>query len=185
MSSTAAPTPTAAPAAAAAGGKPGQYEIGRPLGRCAVSGGEIPPGTKFMAALRETPAGFERLDISATAWESFDGKSDLLAFWQSVMPEPHRKPKVFVDDTVLCELFERLADVEEPAKVSFRFVLGLILMRKRLVTYDSTRHDGGREIWRVKLKGREQPLDMVDPKLSEDQLGDVTQQLGQILNAEM
>jgi hypothetical protein len=168
----------------AAPAKPGQYDIGKPHGVCAVTNESIPPGTKFIAALRETPAGFERLDISRSAWETFDRKN-LLAFWQAVMPEPHKKQKMFVDDNVLCELFERLSDVDEPAKVSFRFVLGLILMRKRLLTYDTTRTEAGREIWRVKMKGREQPLEMVDPKLSEDQLGDVTQQLGQILNSEL
>lgn len=181
MRSSTATTPAPSPA----GGKPGQYEIGRPVGRCAVSGAEIAPGTRFFAALRETTTGLERLDISAAAWQAFEGKSDLLAFWQAVMPEPNRKPKMFVDDSVLCDLFERLADVQEPAKISFRFVLGLILMRKRLVAYDSTRHEADHEIWRVRLKGREQPMDMLDPKLTEDQLGDVTQQLSQILNSEL
>lgn len=164
--------------------KPGQYDIAKPLGVCAVSGEPINPHDKFMAALRETPAGFERLDVSVAAWPQFDQK-DLVAFWQAVMPEANKARKLLVDDTVLCELFERLADVEEPAKVSFRFVLGLILMRKRLVTYDSTRNENGKEIWTVKLKGRPDPLQMIDPKLTEDQLGDVTQQIGQILNSEL
>jgi hypothetical protein len=179
MSSTAATTTNQSTSA-----KPGQYDIGKPHGLCAVTQQPIASGTKFIAALRETPAGLERLDISLPAWESFDRKN-LLAFWQGVMPEANKKPKMFVDDTVLCELFERLSDADEPAKVSFRFVLGLILMRKRLLAYDTTRTEAGREIWRVKMKGREQPLDMVDPKLNEDQLGDVTQQLGQILNSEL
>lgn len=169
---------TAAPA------KQGQYEIAKPLGKCAVSGDDIAPNSKFMAALKETPTGFERLDISLPAWESF-AKSDLVAYWQAVMPEANKVKKLLVDDTVLCELFERLADVEEPSKVSFRFVLGLILMRKRLLTYETSRHEGGKEIWTVKLKGREKSGEMVDPKLTEDQLGEVTQQIGQILNSEL
>jgi hypothetical protein len=165
--------------------KPGQYEIGRPAGVCAVTGQQILPGERFMAALRETPTGLERLDIAIGAWESFD-RTNLLAFWQTIQPEANKAKKLLVDDSVLMELFERLADAAEPAKVSFRFVLGLILMRKRLLAYESTHHDdAGRDVWRVRLKGREQPLEMVDPKLSEDQYGDVTQQLGQILNSEL
>lgn len=165
--------------------RPGKYEIGRPVGVCAASGQAIAPGSRFIAALRETTVGFERLDISLDAWPTFNAKTDLLAYWQSVMPQANAKPKMFVDDSVLCDLFERLADAREPAKISFRFVLGLILMRKRLLTYDSTVQSGGHELWRVKLKGREQPLEMIDPKLDEGQLGDVTQQLGQILNSEL
>jgi hypothetical protein len=93
---------------------------------------------------------------------------------------------VFVDDEVLCGLFERLAEATEPAKVNFRFVLGLILMRKRLVIYDGTRADGdGRDVWVVRLKGREDRLDLVDPKLNEQQMSEVSQQLGEILNQEL
>src|SRR5262245_3755835 len=83
----------------------GGYEVSRPQGRCAVTGNPIEPGSKLMAALRETPAGFERLDVSLDAWPSFDRK-DVLAFWQTVMPSPQQvKKKLFVDDQVLCELF--------------------------------------------------------------------------------
>ena len=87
-------------------------------------------------------AGFERLDISMSAWPEFD-KKDLLASWQTTMPQAEQKKKIFVDDEVLCGLFERLADATEPAKINFRFVLGLILMRKRLLNYETTRNDQG------------------------------------------
>ena len=142
-------------------------------------------GDKFMAALRETPTGFERLDISTSAWPQFDRK-DVVGFWQTTMPQPEQKAKkLFVDDDVLCTLFERLADTSEPAKINFRFVLGLILMRKRLVVYETTRSEEGRDVWVVRLKGREDRLDLVDPKLNEAQVAEVSQQLGEILNEEL
>jgi hypothetical protein len=160
------------------------YEVGRPLGRCCVTGQPIEPGQKFVAALLETPAGFERADCSLDAWPSHDRK-DVVAFWQTVMPRPEQKKKIFVDDTVLCELFERLADVSEPAKLHFRFVLGLILMRKRLIIYESTRTDSGREIWSVRMKGRQDFLDLLNPKLDEAQIREVSQQLSEILEQEL
>ena len=150
-----------------------------------------------MAAVRETPAGLERVDVAAEHWDAFD-RSGLLAYWHTVMPRVEEKKKVFVDDEVLCTLFERLAEATEPAKVAFRFVLGLILMRKRLVVYDSTRHDpappaqdgateppGPRDVWVVRMKGRTDLLDLVDPKLDESQMAEVSQQLGEILNEEL
>jgi hypothetical protein len=165
--------------------KPGTYEVSRPQGKCFVTGNAIEPGAKMMAALRETPAGFERLDISLDAWPTFD-RAGILAFWQTTMPSPQQtKKKVFVDDQVLCELFERLADTTEPAKVNFRFVLGLILMRKRMIIYESTRQDEGKEVWQVRFKGKDQMLDLVNPHLTEDQVGEVSQQLGEILNEEI
>lgn len=161
------------------------YDVSRPMGKCLVSGEEIPAGTKFMAALRETPAGFERLDISLPAWENFDRK-DVLAFWQTIMPSPQQvKKKVFVDDAVLGELFERLGSATEEAKLNFRFVLGLILMRKRIIQYESSRVENGNEIWTVRFRGREQKLDLLNPKLDEQRVAEVSQQLGEILNQEL
>jgi hypothetical protein len=161
------------------------YTVSAPQGKCFVSGNAIEPGQKLMAALRETPTGFERLDISLDAWPGFDRK-DVLAFWQTVMPSPQEtKKKLFVDDQVLCELFERLATTTEPAKLNFRFVLGLILMRKRMIVYESSRTEQDREIWSVRFRGREDRLDLTNPKLDEQQVMEVSQQLGEILNEEL
>jgi hypothetical protein len=137
-----------------------------------------------MAALRETPAGFERIDIALDAWPQFD-RADVLAHWQTVMPRPEQKKKLFVDDQVLCELFERLGSATEPSKINFRFVLGLILMRKRMLIYETSRVEEDREIWSVRFKGREERLDLTNPKLDEQQVQEVSQQLGEILNEEL
>jgi hypothetical protein len=178
-SSTAAPGTTNA-------NKPqgGGYEVARPMGKCHVTGEPIVPGDKFMAALRETPLGFERVDVSLSAWPEFDRK-DVLAFWQAVMPAQEQKKKVFVDDEVLCDLFERLKDTDEPPKLNFRFVLGLILMRKKMLIYDESRTEDGKDIWVLHFKGREEKLDLLNPKLDEAQVAEVSQQLGQILNEEL
>lgn len=189
---TSTPDPNAAKAAAAAKPGAGGYSVAKPAGACAVSGRAIAPGEKFMAGVRESPLGLERVDVALEHWPSYGAKADLLAYWQTVMPKAEEKKKVFVDDEVLCTLFERLSETTEPAKINFRFVLGLILMRKRLVIYDHTRHDppaepGGdaRDTWVVRMKGREDRLDLVDPKLDEHKIVEVSQQLGQILNEEM
>ena len=171
---------TAAPSKQAATG----YQVARPLGICAITNQPIQPGQKFMAALRETPAGFERIDVSLEAWPQFDRK-DVVGFWQTVMPKGEQKKKVFVDDGVLCDLFERLASTTEPAKLNFRFVLGLILMRKRMIIYEDTRQEEGKEIWNVRFKGRDDRLDLLNPKLDEQQVMEVSQQLGEILNEEL
>jgi len=175
---------TAAPTNKPQQGGQGGYDVPRPAGHCAVTGRKIEPGEKLFAAIRETPEGIERVDVSPEAWEGFD-RGGVLAFWQTVMPAHEQKKKVFVDDEVLCTLFERLADASEPVKVNFRFVLGLILMRKRIVIYETTRREEGRDVWVVRLKGREDRLDLVDPKLTEAQVAEVSQQLGDILHQEL
>ena len=159
------------------------YSVARPAGKCAVSGRAIAPGEKYFAAIRESAAGLERLDVSPEQWETFD-RSNLLAFWPATMRTAAAKPKMFVDDGVLCDLFERLAEVTEPAKCNFRFVLGLILMRKRLLNYEGSRAEGDKEIWTVRLKGREASTSLWNPRLNEQQVGEVSTQLGEILSGD-
>jgi hypothetical protein len=161
-----------------------KYEVAKPGGKCAVSGRDIAPDEKFMAALRETPTGFERVDVAREHWDAFD-KADLLASWQAVMPRPEAKKKLFVDDEVLRTIFERLNETTEPAKLNFRFVLGLILMRKRMLIYETTRMEGESEVWVVRMKGQEQTLDLVNPRLTEEQVAEVSQQMSEIIAEEV
>ena len=68
------------------------YQFAKPQGICHITQQPIVPGQKFMAALRETPAGFERLDVSLDAWPQFDQK-DVIGFWQTVMPKGETEEK--------------------------------------------------------------------------------------------
>ncbi|HSU65487.1 MAG TPA: hypothetical protein VLJ39_01320 [Tepidisphaeraceae bacterium] len=171
---------TAAPTKPQKGG----YDVPRPGGKCAVSGRDIVAGEKFVAAVRETPTALERLDISPECWDTFD-RANLLGFWRTTMPHADEKKKLFVDDEVLCNLFERLSEATEPAKVNFRFLLALVLMRKRLIVYEETRREGDRDLWVVRMKGKEDRLNLVDPHLNEQEMAEVSHQLGQILNEEL
>jgi hypothetical protein len=161
--------------------KPGSYDVGRPGNHCAGCGQELAPGTPTVAALRETAIGFDRVDLELTCWPGFD-RANLIAFWQTTVPHPTARKKLLVDDAVLCELFERLADATEPAKLNFRFVLGLILMRKRLLNYESSHDSNGSDFWTVRLKGRDASLQLLNPRLGEQQVAEVSTQLGDILN---
>ena len=160
------------------------FSLARPGGVCAATGQPIGPEEPFIAALRETKEGFERLDIKLDAWDTFD-RAGIVAFWRTQMPKANVKKKLLVDDTVLCDLLVRLSDTTEPAKLCFRFVLALILMRKRLVIYENTRHnDAGQEIWTLRMRGKDESFELIDPKPTDEQIANVREQLGQILNEE-
>jgi len=160
------------------------YIVGRPSGLCAVTGVPILPGQTFIAALRETPIGFERVDVSEAGWGEFP-RDAIVAHWKSTMPRPEEKKRLMVDDQSLCDLLERLEGVEEPAKQSFRFVLALILLRKKLVQLESTRHEAAGDIWKLKFRGKDQTVDVLDPKPDEEQIAQVREQLSMILNEDV
>ena len=120
------------------------FEVARSQGVCTVTGHTFGEGEAFYAVLFEKPDGFVRQDYSVEAWT--DPPEDAFCFWKSQVPQKGQKKKsVIVDNEVLIDFFERLTGEPEPVKVQFRFVLALMLMRKRLLRYEGTKDvDGDR-----------------------------------------
>jgi len=209
------------------------YEIPKTSGVCVSTGKELEPGEPYYAALVDLPAppegadqespepkdkvaskdkaaealralGLCRLDISIEAWEGGFRPEGLFGYWKSTVPEPTEKKKLFVDDSILMNLLERLADATEPDRLAFRYVLALILMRKKLLRYDGNDIrevdvDGQaveQTFWKLTPKldlskgplGKWHPdvtLEVLDPKLDESRIEQVMTQLGEVLEAEL
>jgi hypothetical protein len=159
------------------------WEINRPLGECSGTGRKIECGEDYFGALVETEQGLERRDFSAAFWQS--EKPDVLCFWKSRLAAPDQKKDIFVDDDMLMAFFDRLANETDPDKVSFRYVLALVLMRKRRLKYDATTIEAGREIWRLRVTGGKEIVDVVNPHLDEEQIEQLSAQVGQILQTDL
>ena len=175
-----------------------KYHIARATGECAASGKPIEPGFPCIAVLCDNEeGGFQRLDYSMERWEAGDRPDHLFSFWRTRVPEQGERRKVFVDDQVLMDIFERLAEDERPQRQAFRYVLGLILIRKKLMRYAGRRNevvDSGeadtteREIWELRLKGSEPSdpmIDLVNPGLGDDDIIELSEQLGDVLQGDL
>ena len=73
----------------------------------------------------------------------------------------------------------------EQDKIDFRFVLALILMRKKILKYDETKIKNDNEIWRLRISGDKQIVDVVNPHLDEEQIERLSSQIGEILQADL
>ncbi len=121
-----------------------EWEIDKPLGQCSGSGKKIEYGEEYFATLVETDQGLTRRDFCADYWLA--EKPDVFCHWKTKLPRPDQKKHIFVDDEMLMALFERLEHEREQEKINFRFVLALILMRKRRLKYDSSEMQDNKEI---------------------------------------
>ncbi len=160
-----------------------QWEINKPLGRCCGTGEAIEPGQEYVGALVQSEEGLQRRDFSVDYWE--EEKPEVYCFWKTRLPQAEQKKQLFVDDEMLMAFFERLAAETERQRLEFRFVLGLILMRKRLLKYDSKRTEDGAEIWRLRVTGGKEMVDVLNPDLNEEQIARLSSQIGQILQADI
>lgn len=159
------------------------WTINKPLGQCCGTGRAIEPGQEYFGALVESEQGLERRDYSVEYWES--EKPGVFCFWKSRLADPDEKKELFVSDEMLMAFFERLANETDPEKVNFRFVLALVLMRKRRLKYDATKMDGAREIWSLRVVGEKDLVEVVNPHLDDEQIELLTSQIGQILQADL
>ncbi len=158
------------------------YDIARPDGLCSACGRQFQVAQEFMATIRQVEDGFARQDFCLDCWGDGRDEPAIIGVWRSRIPKAKEKKKLFVGDDVLMSFFRRLAETDEPARLTFRYVLTLILMRKKLLTYDGMATDEqGRDVWKVHVRGGDEAHEVVDPHMDEDQILRVSGDLGQIM----
>lgn len=169
------------------------FRVQGPTGRCAATEQPLEPGSTCVATLieREDDTGFERQDFSLAAWESGARPERLFSYWKTIVPESTAKRKLLVDDAVLMDLFERLAEDDRPQRQAFRFVIGLLLMRKRLLKFIGRAEQSDKalpEKWLLRPRGAEPdstPIELLNPQLSDDDVRELTEQLSEVLQGEL
>ena len=160
-----------------------EWEINKPLGQCYGTGRKITYGEEYFGALVETEEGLQRRDFCADYWES--QQPDVFCYWKTRLPKPGQKKQLFIDDKMLMAFFERLEKETEQEKIDFRFVLSLILMRKRILKYNATRIEEGKEIWHLRVVGDKQNVEVINPHLDEEQIEQLSSQIGEILQTDL
>src|SRR5262249_49470434 len=105
------------------------YHIHNSTRRCAISGRELKPGERYYSVLLDEGGTFTRKDYSPEAWQG--PPEGAFSFWQGRLPTGSSPRRLVIDDELLMECFHRLEGELEPNEVSFRFVLALLLMRRR------------------------------------------------------
>ena len=160
-----------------------EWEIEKTLGRCYGTGEQFKVGRNYFAALVETDQGFERRDYSVEYWQA--EKPSVYCYWKTKMPDAGQKRKLFVDDEMLMTFFERLAEETDQERINFRFIIILVLMRKRRLKYKSSRIEDGQEVWTLRVTAQDRTVEAVNPNLTEDKIEQLSCQISQILQVDL
>lgn len=150
-----------------------------------------------MAALVQLAEGegFERVDYSEEAWVggARPGRGQALyGFWRGLVPDPTAKKRLLIDDQSLLDLFEQSEEAveggaSEKERRAFRFVLGLILLRKRLLVQEGSR--GSTML--VRARGVPKPpegpalVEVADPGMDALAVAKVTGMLGAVISGDV
>ncbi len=113
------------------------YDLKRCTRRCAATEREFTPGETFYSTLVSEGAELIRQDYCAEAWGG--PPKGVVGWWKSRMPDAKSKKAKLAPNDVILQLFEQLA--ERPEKLDMRYVLSLLLVRRRVVRLEEDETD--------------------------------------------
>ena len=138
-------------------------------------------GETFRAFLYETREGYVRRDYCDGCPP--DATMPPVGAWKTHRPEPTARKTVPFDREAMYAFFERLDDSADPPRRQFRFVLALLLWRKKVLRLDQTVADVTGEVWEFSAARGEATFRVPRPELAEEQLDRLSAQLEQLLAA--
>ena len=111
---------------------------------CAATNRELKPGEWFYSVLLEDKGQIKRLDWSQDGWQGSptyqaeDG-IDVIGWWKSRLPMPNDNKVKLAPNDILLNLFDQLG--EQPDKQEMRYVLVLLLIRRRILRIEREETD--------------------------------------------
>ena len=157
------------------------WDISKTSLTCAACNTEFAGGQEIVSVLSDEPDGFARRDYCVDCNRPADDGT-VFSFWHTRIPASDAPVKRFVDDDVIMDLFRRLDGHGDPQKRNFRYVLSLLLMRKKVLKFiEFKRSDTGGELI-LKDRISDALHTVIDPDLAEEEIEHVTEEVGQVLN---
>lgn len=111
----------------------GEWEIKSRARFCARTGKPFEEGECFYTLLFRDGDGFRREDLSEKAWRERNENIQPFSFWRSKYEAPQPPPSEPLRKEDAENLLRRLVAEAEPASVNARYILALILERKRII----------------------------------------------------
>ena len=154
------------------------FEVQSCSRRCAKTERELKPGDSYFSIVTEEGPELLRTDYSTDAWEG--PPEECVGWWQSRVPtKSDAKPRLAPTDVML-NLFETLAD--RPDEESFRYLLGLMLLRKRALRRDDAYKDGeGKEVLVLFCPRRNQNCELPVSELTAEDAESLQQRMTELL----
>ena len=100
-----------------------------------VSGRELQPGETFYSVLTAEGSKLVRHDYSAGAWSGPPER--VVGWWKSQVEQSEPQKVRWAPNDVMLDLLEQLAD--DPARADMRYVLALLLVRRRACRMEDDR----------------------------------------------
>ncbi|MEN6458672.1 MAG: hypothetical protein ABFC63_07055 [Thermoguttaceae bacterium] len=154
------------------------YEVQHSTRHCATTGREFAPGEKYYSVLLEEGASLRRYDYGAEVWQG--PPEAAVGWWQSEVPDRSAARKHWAPNDVMLDFWDRLAD--QPGREDMRYVLTLLLARRRVFRWEDEKRDAsGQDVLVVYCPRRETTYEVPAVTPSEPRAVEIQEELAELL----
>ncbi len=160
-----------------------EWKFAKPACSCCQCSGAL--GTAgYFSALLQNPEGLQRQDFCAACFQD-KRPPEVFYFWKAAprqADESTRTQRPVVDVEYVLEFFKRLDGENTPQNIAFRYILALMLTRKKLLVFEGKKKaQNGQDVQIFREKRGGQSHQVAEPALSEEEIGAVSAELGVLL----
>mgnify|MGYP000196031528 CR=1 FL=1 len=155
------------------------YRIQESTRRCARTGRELQPGEICYSVLYERDGDFVREDYSPEAWQG--PPAGAFCFWRGRVPPRDGPRRIRYQDDALWDCFLQFQHRTEPNALQMRYVLALLLLRRRRFRLEAVDWRDGVEILRLRCSRSGHDFEVINPGISDADLQQLQQQIQSLL----
>jgi hypothetical protein len=154
------------------------YEIQRCSRRCSATDRELKDGETCFSVLTAEGGQVVRRDFSAEAWQG--PPENAIGWWKSTVVDPNAGRPHWAPNDVMLSYFERL--LEDPAAEDARYVLALLLVRRRVLRVEGHEKDhAGRDTLVLHCSRNESEYRVAETLPTPERAAAIQQQLADLL----
>lgn len=158
------------------------YQIQGPARQCAATGRELRPGERFYSVLLEEAGQFVRKDYAGDAWPG--PPAGAIAHWLGRIPECGQPRRPTINDDLLIDCFGHLSGTVEASQQNFRYVIALLLMRRKRFKFEDVIKQDGKEVILLRDVKSGTRHQVIDPRLDDSEMEAVQDEVFRVLGWE-
>jgi len=156
-----------------------EWQLPAASDRCAADGRIFAPGQVVRTVLFAKDGAYARRDY-CLGCRPID-ETGLIGAWTRRRPAAASEKPAAFDAEAAFKYFRRLGDDDGAERQQFRFVLALLLWRKKLLKLAETAQRDERELWQFRSPRTAESFEVVRPDLAEDEIERLSGQLESLL----
>ncbi len=160
----------------------GEYKVGRCTRQCFALKRPLRGGEWYYSVVVEEGEDFKRREYSAEGW--IEPPENAVGWWKSRMPVDDEKKLVLAPPAVLVDLLRQMDQV--PQREKSRFLLALMLMRRRVVKAAEPAQEQRDEVeyLRVEVATTGEVIEIPIPKITRGEADSLKDELNELLYCE-